>query len=101
MEALNPMMEVAVARGFLSGFSVGNANDGLITLLHLLFSDDTLIFCDADHEQIQALRAVLLYFEAVSGLKVFLGKLEMIPVGEVRHISCLAALLGCKLFPCL
>lgn len=38
------MVEAAVVRGFLSGLSMGNANDGVITLSHILFANDTLIF---------------------------------------------------------
>lgn len=93
------MVEVAIAEGFLSNFSMGNANDGFNTLLHLLFAYDTLIFSDAYHKQIQALRNVLLCFEAVSDLKVNLGKSEMVPLGEVTHINCLAACSVVKLLP--
>lgn len=46
--------------------------------------------------QIQAYMAVLLCFKVVSGLKVNLNKLEMVPVGVVRDTNCLADLLGYK-----
>lgn len=49
---------------------MGNNNNGVLSISHLLFADDTHFFCDADSGQIQALRVFLLYFEAVSGLKV-------------------------------
>ena len=48
---------------------------------HLLFSDDTLIFCDVDPGQILFLHLVFIWFEAVSGLKVKLGKSESVPLG--------------------
>ena len=76
---------------------MGNNNNGVSSISHLLFADDTLIFRDAASDQIQALRAVLLCFEAVSGLKVNLGKSELVPVGEVNNIASLAELLGCKI----
>ena len=37
---------------------------------HLLFADDTLVFCDANIDQMLILHMVLIWFEAVSGLKV-------------------------------
>ncbi|KAH7834405.1 hypothetical protein Vadar_015625 [Vaccinium darrowii] len=49
-----------------------------------------------DPTQVGYLRCVLLCFEAASGLKVNLGKSEMIPVGAVDDINGLAQLLGCK-----
>lgn len=39
-------------------------------VFHLLFANDALLFCEADLNQIKALKALLHYFEAVSGLKV-------------------------------
>ncbi|KAG6655612.1 hypothetical protein CIPAW_05G229100 [Carya illinoinensis] len=60
------------------------------------FADDTLILCEPNSDQIRSLRALLLCFEAVSGLKVNLSKSEMIPVGMVNNIRDLADILGCK-----
>ena len=48
---------------------------------HLLFADDTLIFCEADLEQILILHMILIWFETVSGLKINLGKSELVPLG--------------------
>ena len=39
---------------------------------------------------------VLIWFEAVSGLKINLGKSELVLVGAVHNIELLAAVLGCK-----
>ena len=64
---------------------------------HLLFADDTLIFCDADLGQLIFLRHVLTWFEAASGLKTNLGKLELVPVGEVSNVDSLVDILGCEL----
>lgn len=96
MEALSRIVEAVVGAGFISGFSVGSNANGLTTISHLLFADDTLIFCEANGEQIQTLRAVLLCFQAISGLKVNLNKSELVPVGEVHNIQQLADFLGCK-----
>ncbi|KAF5473466.1 hypothetical protein F2P56_010075, partial [Juglans regia] len=81
--------------GFIADFLVGNNSNGVTSISHLLFADDTLIFCDADCGQIQALRAVLLCFETVLGLKMNLGKSELELVGDMRNINFLANLLGC------
>ena len=64
---------------------------------HLLFADDTLIFCNADQAQIAHLRAVFFWFEAVSGLKVNLAKSEMVPVGVVPNLGSLVELMGCNI----
>lgn len=58
---------------------------------HLLFVDDTLILCDPEPDQIGYLKCILLCFEAVSGLKIYLSKTEMVPVGVVPGIEELAA----------
>ena len=63
---------------------------------HLLFADDTLIFCDADHSKIEHLGCVLTWFEAIFGLKINLGKSEMVLVGDVPNMEELACILGCK-----
>ena len=42
MEALSRIISVVVHGGLLEGFTVGNS-----TFSHLLFADDTLIFCNA------------------------------------------------------
>ena len=43
---------------------------------HLLFADDTLIFCDVDPMQIASLRAILARFEEVSSLGLTWGNLS-------------------------
>ncbi|XP_042952153.1 uncharacterized protein LOC122289242 [Carya illinoinensis] len=92
MDALSRMLSAAVSGGFIAGFSVGG-----LSISHLLFADDTLLFCEPDSVHMQYLRAVLLCFEAVSGLKVNLSKSEMVPVGSVNNIQDLASILGCQI----
>lgn len=91
------MVEAAVEGNFLSSFSVSNAINGSISILHLHFTANTLIFSYADHGYIQTLRNVLLCFEIVSSLKVSLGKSELVPMGKVNDINYLASLLACKI----
>ncbi|XP_042954523.1 uncharacterized protein LOC122290914 [Carya illinoinensis] len=90
MKALSRMMSAAVEGGFFSRFSVENIN-----ISHLLFANDTLLFCEANVGHIQSLKAILLCFEAVSSLKINLAETEMVAVGEVRNIRGLANILGC------
>jgi hypothetical protein len=45
---------------------------------HLLFANDTLIFCDPNVEQFRDLRCLLLCFEAVLELKINLSKSKIV-----------------------
>ena len=81
MEAFSRMMNVAVERGLLASFSVDSRSSEAMDVSHLLFVDDTLIFGEPKVEQIQNLRCLLLCFEAISGLKINLSKLTIVPIG--------------------
>ena len=94
MEALSRMLDVAAFAGQFSGFSVGSTAGSSVMVSHLLFADDTLIFCDAEPSQITNLRAILARFE-VSRLHINLGKSERVPVGGVHNLEDLVGLLGC------
>ena len=90
------MLNKAVHEGHLSGFSVGASSGRSLMVSHLLFADDTLIFCDANIDQILILRMVLIWFEVVFGLKVNLDKSKLVAVGAVHNMDFLVAVLGCK-----
>jgi hypothetical protein len=94
MEAFSRMIYATVDSGRLSGFSVGPSTQDAMMVSHLLFADDTLIFCDPIADQIRDLRCLLLCFEATSGLRINLSKSEMVPVGEVGDVEELASILG-------
>ena len=81
----------------MRGFEVQGRNNNPLMISNLLFADDTLIFCDADIDQIGYLKCTLLCFEAVFGLRVNLGKSEMVPIGNVPNIQELAAMLECRI----
>jgi hypothetical protein len=95
MEALSRMLFSSVERGFLSGFSVGSRNNEALSVSHLLFADDTLIFCEPNVKHFRDLRCLFLCFEAVSGLKINLSKSEIVPIGDVGDVRGLASILGC------
>jgi hypothetical protein len=65
MEALSRMLSATVENGRLSGFSVGSRYQEAMVVSHLLFADDTLIFCDPNVEHFRDLRCLLLCFEVV------------------------------------
>jgi hypothetical protein len=96
MEALSRLIDRTVQGSFLSGFTVGSSVEREVMVSHLLFADDTVIFCDADPSKIEHLGCVLTWFEAISGLRINLGKSEMVPVGEIPNMEELAGILGCK-----
>ena len=83
MEALSCMLDAAAMLGQFSGFLVGNSAGTLLTVSHLLFADDTLIFCDTNSHHLAALRGILARFEVVSGLKINLLKSKLVPIGNV------------------
>ena len=58
MEALSRLMDRAVARGSFSGFLVGNQAGSEVRVTHLLFANDTLLFCEADPYKIEQLGCV-------------------------------------------
>ncbi|RVW38447.1 putative ribonuclease H protein [Vitis vinifera] len=97
MEALSQLLSRARNGDFISGFRVGGRGSEGLFMSHLLFADDTLIFCDADADQLQYLSWTFMWFEAISKLKVNLSKTEVILVGEGIPMETLAAVLGCKI----
>ncbi|RVX03335.1 LINE-1 reverse transcriptase-like [Vitis vinifera] len=96
MEVLSAMLRRAVDGGFTSGCSIQGRGGMEINVSHLLFADDTIIFCEARQDHITYLSWILVWFEAASGLRINLAKSEVIPVGEVEDIEMLAVELGCK-----
>ena len=82
--------------GLLKGFHVGNSHSPGLLVSHLLFANDTLIFCSPCESDLGYLRCILLLFEAMSRLKVNLSKSSLIPIGEVPNIHYLASFFGCE-----
>ena len=96
MEVLSRILKKTEEGGFIQGFHVGPINSTGIRISHLLFADDTILFCDASREQILSIRLVLTCFQAFTGLKVNVEKSEIIPIGEVSNIQSLANILQCR-----
>jgi hypothetical protein len=66
-----------------------------VEVSHILFADDTLVFCGANASQISYMGALLVCFEAVSGLKVNLTKSTLILVSSLDDVDQLTSSLGC------
>ena len=97
MEILSRMLKRVEGAGLIRGFqAVGRRGVGEC-VSHLLFADDTILFCDADVEQILHVQMLLLCFQAVIGLKVNVLKSELVPIREVNNIHALAKILGCRI----
>ena len=99
MEALSCMLKRVVEGNFISGCRFSGREGGDIVISHLLYADDTILFCEANSEQLMYLRWTLIWFEAFSGLKINLTKSVIIPLGRVDNVEELAAKLGCGLSP--
>lgn len=82
---------------FIQEFIVGPDLVGGLSISHLLFTEDTNLFCDANRDQHLYVGMVLTCFEAVTGLKVSLGKSEVVPIGYLGNMADLAEVLCCKI----
>jgi len=94
-EGFNVLMESLTRHNLFSGFQVGiNAT---ITVSHLQFADDTLILGDKSWANIRAMRAILLLFQSLSGLKVNFSKSYLVGVNVASSwLSEAAMVLNCR-----
>ena len=96
MEVLSRMLKKTKDWDLLRGFQVGPANSIAVRISHLLFANDTILFCDDSRDQVLSIRLALSCFQAFTGLSVNVGKSEIVPVGEVGNIDALANILRCR-----
>ena len=96
MEILDVLIRRAVEGGYLTGCNIRGGSRTSLNISHLFFADDTVVFCEANKDQVSHLSWILIWFEAASGLRINLAKSEIIPVGEVEEILEMAAELGCR-----
>lgn len=89
------MLHSPSTASLISGFSVGQVNATTTNVSHLLFADDTIIFCDNDCDQIVNLHGILIRFEVVSSLRVKLTKSFILPIRQVHNIDLLRGVLDC------
>ena len=62
MEVLSRLLKKSEECNFIRGFQVGSANSVGVHISHLLFADDTILFCDASREQLLSIRLVMSCF---------------------------------------
>ncbi|CAJ2631793.1 unnamed protein product [Trifolium pratense] len=77
-EGLHVLMEAMVERNMFTGYSVGELAPVLVS--HLQFPDDTLLMGTKSWANVRALRAVLVLFESISGLRVNFHKSMLVGV---------------------
>ncbi|RVW26986.1 putative ribonuclease H protein [Vitis vinifera] len=94
MEVLSVLITRAVEGGFIHGCRIWRGRGQAVKISHLLFADDTIVFCEAKKESLLYLSWILFWFKAASGLKINLDKSMVIPVGEVEGVLELAAEIG-------
>ena len=59
-EALSKMFTTTIDSGFLLGFCVGSRLSELVYISHLLFADDTLVFCGSNSDHLRSLRVLFM-----------------------------------------
>lgn len=72
----------------------GRGGEGEVS--RLLFVNDILVFYKPSQDQLTYLNWLLMWSEAISGLKVNLEKSELIPMGSVENVEELAQEFGYK-----
>uniref|UniRef100_A0A1S4AQ70 Uncharacterized mitochondrial protein AtMg01250-like n=1 Tax=Nicotiana tabacum TaxID=4097 RepID=A0A1S4AQ70_TOBAC len=95
MEGLSRMLDKAKQMQWIEGFRVGNNIIDPVAVSHLLYADDTLIFCGVEKLQVQYLNLTLLIFEAISGLHINMQKSMIYPVNTVPNLEELASIMSC------
>ncbi|GAU12613.1 hypothetical protein TSUD_132230 [Trifolium subterraneum] len=88
-EGLHVLMEAMVDRHLFTGYKVGEVDQ--VSISHLQFADDTLLLGVKSWANVRALRAVLVLFEAMSGLKVNFNKSMLVGVNIAESWLCEAA----------
>ena len=95
MKALSLILMKTNKSGVIDGFQVRRRH-GERKAISYLFEDDTLFFCDARKENLEHLNWILMWFQALLEVKIYLEKSELIPTREVSTVEVLKKPLGCK-----
>ena len=96
MEVLSRLLRKTKESNLIQGFHVGAVNSVGVRISHLLFANDTILFCDASRKQMLSIRLELSCFQAFTDLKANVGKSEIVPIGKVNNLDKLANILHCK-----
>ena len=97
MDILSRLINKAVEGNFLYGCKIGGVREEEeLEVSHLLYANDTMLFCKDNLDQLAYLGCILMLFEALSGLKINLSKSEIFPIGGRENVEALTAELCCK-----
>ena len=94
MEAPNCLINRVVEGNYLFGNRIADGRGEDLTISHLLYVNDTLLFYEVDNDQLKFISWILMWFEAMSGLKSNLIKSEIIPIGPMTNAEELALRAG-------
>ena len=82
---------------FLSGCKIGGrGEEEELELSRLFYADDTLLFLKDNPDHRPYMGWIMMWFEALSGLKINLGKSEIFPIEGRENVEALMVELGCK-----
>ena len=96
MGTLSNLINRAMSKGFLSSCKVRGRGGYGVQIIHLLFVDDTLVFCEASLDHMFFLSWLLMWLEAILRLKINLDKSEILLVGRIENIEDLTLEHGCN-----
>ncbi|GMI64817.1 hypothetical protein HRI_000151000 [Hibiscus trionum] len=89
------MLRKAMDVGLFDGFKVGKV-ESVITISHLQFADDLLIFCGGENRQVRNIKRVLRVFELAAGLKLNLKKSKILGINIPEiNVTDWAKSIGC------
>lgn len=78
-------MERTGELNLLKAVDIGSGKEKM-SVSHIFFADDALIFCEPNVNAILHLRCILLCFQMVFGVRINLKKMEMVLIGDRRDI---------------
>ena len=97
MEALSLIIDKAAKGGYISEYIFKVRDNTVKQITHLLFANDTLVFCKDSEEHMTHLCWILAWFEALSSLNINLEKSSLLPMDKVDEVKRLAFELGCNI----
>ena len=74
IEVYSILIDKATWGGYLASYNFRNSFGDVVNISHLLFADDSLVFYKDSEDEMLYLSWILLYFEALSGLRINLDK---------------------------
>ncbi|XP_058203040.1 uncharacterized protein LOC131317509 [Rhododendron vialii] len=93
-EGLNILLERAREKNIIKGVKLGSNG---VTISHLQFADDTILFCNNDLEEMGNIKRILRCFQLMSGLKIKYSKSFVCGVKIQREdVQALAQVMGCR-----